>query len=121
MTGSSVSAHALHWFTRAALRLFPPQRAKRTVDRVARWLPRRSVAEALRDAATIGTQGSCLSRAVALAARTPGADVVIGVNPRLSSRLYAHAWVEVGGVCVALGDERHFAEEIARLKNPATD
>jgi Transglutaminase-like superfamily len=112
----SAPARALHWLARAALRLQGPAGAKRTVDRVGCWLPPyRTVADAQRDALALGASGSCLSRALAVASRTAGAEVVIGVNPRVAAKLYAHAWVEVDETCIEGSSDRGLVEEIARL------
>jgi hypothetical protein len=93
--------HGLHWIARGALRFQPPLRAKRTVDRIARMLrPFCGVAEAHEAARTMQQAGSCLSRAVVIASRLPGAQVVIGVDRWQSVRAKGHAWVEVGGTRV---------------------
>src|SRR5215472_15366680 len=99
---SAVSAptatRALHLVARLAIRAFPPLLARRVVVRFARLLPpvydelvARELAELL------DRSGTCLSRAITLAARMPKAEVVIGVNPGAPRPYFAHAWVEVGG------------------------
>jgi hypothetical protein len=97
----------------AALRVRPPLRAKRIVDRVARVFGSfedRAEAEAI--AARLEPSGSCLSRALAVAARLPGAEVVL-----LAGRpdaFWAHAMVEHEGT--PLGGETKAPDyEIARL------
>jgi hypothetical protein len=107
----------LHLLTRVALRLRPPLEAKALVDRIAQHMPRLRGADGARAAVcALRHSGSCLSRAVAIAAATPGADVVIGVDMWSSAQLAAHAWVEVDGECVdtSLGG-RPLPTELARL------
>lgn len=71
---------------------------------------------ARRAARAIARQGTCLSRALAVAARTPTADVVIGVEPRKDAPLFAHAWLEMNGVPI---DPSEVAGTvIARLHGP---
>jgi len=53
-----------------------------------------------------------LSRSLTIAARTPGAEVVIAVRG-LEPRLSAHAWVEVGGTALRAADVE--GKEIGRL------
>jgi hypothetical protein len=115
-----VALHGIHWIARVALRVQPPLRAKRTVDRIARGLrPLRGVAEAHQAAQMLGGAGSCLSRAVAIASRLPGAHVVIGVDRWRSVRASAHAWVEVAGAPIGANEVNESAgedyQEIARL------
>ena len=110
-------SRALLWAARFALRVQGPLAAKRTVDRVARRLPKYPSLEAAgASLESLAGRGSCLSRALAVAARLPGASVVIGVNPRLSASLYAHAWVEANGMVLDASDQRSHVEEIARLR-----
>jgi hypothetical protein len=71
------------------------------VDRVAQHMPRLRGADDARAAVSaLRHSGSCLSRAIAVAATIPGADVVIGVDIWRSAQLAAHAWVEIDGECV---------------------
>ncbi len=68
------------------------------VTRIGAWLPAiSSPDEARRVSRSLLRHGTCLSRSLALAARTPTADVVIGVAPRKDAPLHAHAWVEMEG------------------------
>ncbi len=93
-----VCTHAVHWLARIALRVQPPLRAKRTVESLAHRLsPLRGLAGARRAAETLQGRGTCLSRALAIGAMLHGSEVVIGVDPRASTRLRAHAWVELDG------------------------
>lgn len=48
-------------------------------------------------ASMLAGHGTCLSRSLAIAARMPDAEVVIGVAPGGASPLFAHAWVEMNG------------------------
>lgn len=107
----------LHWLARVALRLRPPLEAKAVVDRVAQHMPQLRGADDARAAVrALGPSGSCLSRAVAVAAILPGADVVIGIDVWRSAQLAAHAWVEVDGECVDTNvDGSALPTELARL------
>jgi hypothetical protein len=85
----------LHAAARVALRVQSPANARRTVDRVGRWLGNFDGIEAACDAANLlAGGGSCLSRSLAIASRLPGAQVVIGADPRWTAQFTAHAWVE---------------------------
>jgi hypothetical protein len=83
----------LHALAYGALRVLGPERAKRGVGRLGALLPKLDVKEARCRHASLW-RGTCLSRAIAIAARVPGARVVIGVGP--GAPLWAHAWVAAG-------------------------
>lgn len=101
--------HGIAWI---AIRIQKPLGAKRTVDFVGQWMPRfKTVAEAKDAANSLDRQGTCLSRALTVAARLEGAEVVIGVDAR--GPVVAHAWVEVEGR--PLRPEDPSGGEIARL------
>jgi Transglutaminase-like superfamily len=108
--------HLLHLVARISLRSqSSPNAAKRIVDAMGRLLPPLSVDEAIRVAYALEGAGTCLTRALTLAARLPGSSVVIGADGPGSAehRFAAHAWVETGGrVVSATAPSRH---EIARL------
>ncbi len=109
-----IGTRALHLVARVAIRVAPPLSAKHIVDLAARLLPKyRSLVDAERDAMRIARAGTCLSRALTVAARLPGAEVVIGVAP--PAHFAAHAWVETGGVRVFDGDATGSLLEVARL------
>jgi hypothetical protein len=74
----------------------------------------RSVDDARVAANSLDRQGTCLSRALAVAARLEGGEVVIGVDAR--GAVMAHAWVEVEGRPLRAEDPR--GGEIARLIQP---
>ncbi len=99
---------------RVALRRLPPPRAASLVRALGRMLPALGDAEARRDAARLRHigGGTCLTRAITVAARARGAEVVIGANPSASSGEIAHAWVERKGA--VLTDPADYAE-LARL------
>ncbi len=78
--------------------------------------PIETVEEAQRMARRLDGYGSCLSRSLAVAARTPTADVVIGVEPRPGESPFAHAWVEIGGVPLDASDVA--GTVIAKLRGP---
>jgi len=73
-------------------------------------------ADAGRLARSLRRHGSCLSRALAVAARTPAADVVFAVEPRQAAPLFAHAWVEIDGIPIDASDVA--GTVIARLRGP---
>lgn len=85
----------LNTVARFALRAQPPMEARRTVKRWAGWLRQYDgIDDARRAAQMLAQRGTCLSRSLAIAARLPGAEVVIGADPRWSGTFTAHAWVE---------------------------
>jgi hypothetical protein len=99
------------------LRVLPPLRAHALLLRIGRRLPEiRTPEEARAASAKLGRLGSCLSRALTVAARAPTADVVIGVAPTGASPLFAHAWLEMSGHPVDPSDVAGAA--IARLRGP---
>jgi hypothetical protein len=99
---------------RVLLRACAPPTVHALLRRVGAVLPQRNTHEDVRKAAEQLTRGSCLSRALAIAARSPSADVVIGVRPEGGTGLYAHAWVEVDGKPLHPSDPG--GSEIARLR-----
>ena len=112
-----IRLHALHAVAWTALRALPPLRAKWLVDRLGRALPTLSPEEARRAAVALEVAGTCLSRALTIAACVPGSEVVIAADPsrpRRRGSWSAHAWVEIDGVAVASKDEA--ARVIARLR-----
>ena len=97
------------------MRLGSPRSAHRVVRAVGRALPALDASEATRVAAGLAGRGTCLSRALALAARLPGAEVVIGARrPGVDGAFTAHAWLERDGVALASDAEGH--RELARLR-----
>jgi hypothetical protein len=113
---------ALHWLARAALRLRSPLQAKALVDGVASRLRRLDGIDDARAAVReLFPAGSCLSRALAIAAALPRAHVVIGVYPPGPSGVPAHAWIEIDSVCVDTrpGDSE-LPEELTRLSPTPT-
>ncbi len=117
-----IADNALNAIAYVALRLAPPNRAKRWVERFGRVYPvLRSIEDARAMAHRLGGRGTCLSRSLAVAARCPGSEVVIGaIEPRKDAStpagdrpLDAHAWVEVSGVPLLDGKPRW--RELGRL------
>jgi hypothetical protein len=97
----SLRDHGLNLAAWAALLVLPPLRASRVVARLASFgPPLESGAEARRALDALGPVGTCLSRAISVAVRLPGAEVVIGVSSGLNERsdrpISAHAWIAVG-------------------------
>ncbi len=102
----------LHAAARIAIRLWPPPTAKRRIDAIGSFLRPIDFDEA----ASLSRRlrgGSCLSRALVIACRMPGAEVVIGANRIPGTPLSAHAWVEARGRQIGLDEPR---AELARLK-----
>ena len=90
--------HAVHGVSWLAVRVLSPSRARRAVDTVARFVPSFRSEDAARDGErALASVGTCLTRALAISALLPGSEVVIGVDPSRSTKLDAHAWVEVDG------------------------
>jgi hypothetical protein len=115
--GHAARLRALHWVARAALRVRPPLQAKAVVDRLASAFPRLGGVDDARAAVReLYPAGSCLSRALAVAAALPSAEVVIGVYPPSATRVVAHAWLEIDTVRIdtTLGDTQ-LPDELARL------
>lgn len=105
----------LHAFTRVLLRFCSPQRAFTVVTRVGGLLPPHGDgADVRRARVRVSLRGTCLSRALAVAARAPDAEVVIGVTPQPGCRLFAHAWLELAGQPIDTSDVA--GREIARIK-----
>jgi Transglutaminase-like superfamily len=109
---------ALHFVARVLLRVCSPRRTHAILSRVGAVLPRyRDKAAVLRAGARVGRRGTCLSRALAVAARTPSADLVIGVAKPEGQSFFAHAWLELGGE--SIGPTDVVVSEIARLGRTA--
>jgi hypothetical protein len=88
----------LHALARFLLRVCSPKHAHAILVRVGALFPRHVDRSDVLSAGTrVRGRGTCLSRALAVAARSPDAELVIGVAPRVGERLFAHAWVEVAG------------------------
>jgi hypothetical protein len=106
--------HTLAW---GLLRACPPARAHALLLRIGAHLaPIATPDEARRMSRALARHGTCLSRSLAVAARTPTADVVIGVEPRGNAPLFAHAWVEMNGAPLEPSDVA--GAVIARLRGP---
>jgi hypothetical protein len=110
-----LATRILHAVAVLAVRTRPPLAAKRIVDALGRALPALSLGDAMRTAQELEGSGTCLTRALAIAARLPGSEVVIGSDgPSRGTRPFgAHAWVEREGTIVSATMPSRF--EIARL------
>jgi hypothetical protein len=75
-------------------------------------MPPLSLGDALRAAQELEGSGTCLTRALTISARLPGAQVVIGSDGFPHEAFGAHAWVERDGVIIGTDPSRY---EIARL------
>jgi hypothetical protein len=106
----SLSTRLLHLYARVGIRVWPPLEVKRRVDGLGSWLPRLEFGDALAAAEQL-RGGSCLSRALVVAARLHDAEVVIG--RRAASPFQAHAWVESQGRSIGLTEP---CTELARLR-----
>jgi hypothetical protein len=118
--GYHLGTRGLNLLAHAAVRLRPPERARGLVCAVARLLPALPDLESA-DAAVdaLGDAGTCLSRSLTVAARLPGAEVVIATTDPSAGPFGAHAWVEACGRRVGTHDADIDPErfvEIARLK-----
>jgi hypothetical protein len=112
-----VTDEALHGLARLLLRLCSPQRAHALLVGIGALLPPRAQRSEIRRAAwRLRRRGTCLSRSLALAARIPDAEIVIGVAPRTDALFFAHAWLELHGEAIDPSDRE--GSEIARLRPP---
>lgn len=113
-----IAVRLLHVLARVAVRVRSPLEAKALVDAAgALFPPYASSAHARRDAAAIARSGTCLTRALAIAARLPDSAVVIAAKK--PSAFAAHAWVErASGERISDDDEgfEWSTNEIVRLK-----
>ena len=100
---SLLANEILHAIARVAVRVGPPIRAKKIVDAVGRLLPPISLGEAMRTAQELARSGTCLTQALAVAARLPDSEVVIGSEGPGDAGFAAHAWVERDGTVIGAG------------------
>ncbi|APR99539.1 lasso peptide biosynthesis B2 protein [Pajaroellobacter abortibovis] len=96
--------HILHVLAYALLHIQKPQRAKTILDQIGKLLPPLDSSSKVEKAVRTLWGGTCLSRALTIAARTPKAEVIIGVNP--PGPTLAHAWVEIEGIAVTPTDPK---------------
>ena len=82
---------------RSLLHVMPPSRVLAVLRILSAKAPSLRTSEEARSHAKALRGGSCLARSLAIAARTPTAQIAIGVEPRRGSRLFAHAWIEMDG------------------------
>jgi hypothetical protein len=122
---SWIGDNALNAVAYLSLMVAPPLRAKTWVGRLGSLYPAiATVDEARNLTKRLGGRGTCLSRSLAVAARCPGSQVVIGVIPprcgglpRLEPSRWsvdAHAWVEIVGVALLDGANSPWVE-VGRL------
>jgi hypothetical protein len=114
--GDVISDRLVHLVARVALLVRPPLDAKRLVDAFGRLLPPLSPSRAMRVARTLEGSGTCLTRALAVASRLRGSEVVLGGDGSAGASFSAHAWVERDGVLI--GGNRAARYELARLRTP---
>jgi hypothetical protein len=98
---------------RSLLFVLPPQRVLALLRSLAARAPALRTPEQARSHAKELRGGSCLARSLAVAARTPTAQIAIGVEPRGGARLFAHAWIEMDGQPIDPSEPA--GEVIARL------
>ncbi len=97
--GSAIAFAAMHgWHLVVAAAVFgmPLTRARHAIRWLAHRVPPIDIHEAKQWQRSLGWVGTCLTRSLAISARLPDSEVVIGVR-RENKRVLAHAWVEVGG------------------------
>lgn len=120
--------NGLHMVARIALRFMGPRDAFALVSRLSRALPR--LEPSVASSRSLGG-GTCLSRAITLAARIPGARVAVGVKKggyraihatrfglRPKDVIAAHAWIEVAGRSLDHQDE--YGKVVAYLEPTAS-
>lgn len=99
-------AHVLHLVARVALRVASPVRAFRLVRRArTASLDARAARHV---AAALHPSGTCLTRALTVAAMTPGARVALGASG-LTPPFAAHAWVDLNGQPLCAWDVKDHA------------
>jgi hypothetical protein len=112
-----ISTFGLPILAHSLLRVCSPLRAHALLVRIGALFPElRTPDEARLAFQGLSGRGTCLSRALAIAARAPTADVVIGVSPRGNAPLLAHAWIEMDGL--PLDPSEVVGTAIARLGGP---
>jgi hypothetical protein len=116
--------NALNALAYVALHVASPVRANDCLVRIARLCPPiRNAEQACAAARRLGKRGSCLSRSMAISARFPGSQVVIGVQSEHKRKastesgrvIDAHAWVEFEGVPLDEGPSSGSWVELGRL------
>ena len=114
MNSSRIVSSALHAMARLLLRFCSPQRTREILGTVGTLLPaHKTRAHVLRARARIQRRGTCLTQSLALAARAPEADLVIGVTSGAGLRMRAHAWLELSGEPIDPSDVA--GRELARI------
>jgi hypothetical protein len=110
-----IADECLNVAARIMLRACRPLTAYRLLMWVGRALPPyRTGVEMNLAARRLRPRGTCLTRSLAIAARSPGAEIVLGVAPGTGgTRLLAHAWLEFGGEPLDASDP--MGKEIARI------
>lgn len=105
----------VHLVARVLLRVASPLTTYAILRVLGAVLPQRRGRLAIRSASErLRRQGTCLSRALALSARSPDLDVVIGALARSKRQTaVAHAWIELGGLPVDVSEV--IGVEIARM------
>lgn len=106
----------LHILARVLLRVCAPSRACLILGWTAALLPKRETRSDVRHAAlrVRRTGGTCLSRAMTVAARSIDAEVIIGVMPAGPAPFFAHAWLEIARQPIDASDV--MGHEIARVR-----
>lgn len=107
-----MGSHVLHAFAMIALRAGGARVATRAVRIVGSAMRPLSLGQARQTMGKLRA-GTCLTRAMTIAARLPRSRVVIGVQPPRGGPLKAHAWVELDGAPIRTFDPS--GEVIARF------
>ncbi len=92
---SWITAHAAHLVARVTVALLPPAQALKVTAYFTRRM-RLDRISARHVSSVLEPWGTCLSRAVSIAARIPGAEIVLGGDTETGA-FTAHAWVEIDG------------------------
>ena len=94
---TSALAHAQHGAVWLAVKVAKLDHAKTVALYTSKILPPLSVESARVHAFELATVGTCLSRALTIASRVPGAEVAFGFDPARAPNCRPHAWVVVDG------------------------
>jgi len=100
MKGMSVGGRLLHTIARLAIRLSTPVVARKIVFAAGSRFRKLSTIEATRLAHRLRRSGTCLTRALTIAALLPDAEVVVGRSASDDRAFAAHAWVEHDGFVI---------------------
>jgi hypothetical protein len=101
---SSALEHAHHGAVWLTVKIAKLDHAKAVARLGARAVPALDVHAARVLFDELRPVGTCLSRALTIAARLPGAEVAFGFDPARAPNFRPHAWVVVGGEALVAAD-----------------